>query len=122
MENEDNSHIMITRSKQKMIEETENKDKHLVFERVDSNGNLSDLIDDSEPIDFDENLLKKEIERLRGGSPKKTKSPSKKIKKGKHKKGGNIIDLLLPYIIMRSLSPEMKKKKTRRGRNSIFKK
>jgi len=73
MENETNAHTMITRSKQKIIEETESKDKHIVFERVDSNGNLADLIDDSEPVDFDENLLKKEIDRLRGGSPKKNK-------------------------------------------------
>ena len=48
MENESNTHIMITRSKQKNIEDVEPKDKHLVFERVDSNGNLSDLIDDSD--------------------------------------------------------------------------
>ena len=39
MENEANSHIMITRSKQKNMEDIESKDKHLVFERVDSNGN-----------------------------------------------------------------------------------
>ena len=115
MENETNAHTMITRSKQKIIEETESKDKHIVFERVDSNGNLADLIDDSEPVDFDENLLKKEIDRLRGGSPKKTKSPSKKIRKGKNKKG-NIIDLLLPYILMSALTPDTKKKKTRRGK------
>ena len=115
MENEDNDHKMITRSKQKMIEEIEPTDKHLVFERIDSNGDLSDLVDDSEPCDFDEALLKKEIDRLRGVSPKKIKSPSKKMKKSKNKKG-NIIDLLLPYIIMSALSPEIKKKKTRKGK------
>ena len=115
MENGINSHIMITRSKQKMIEEIEiEKDKHTVFERVDSNGNLADLIDDSGPVDFDENLLKKEIDRLRGGSPQKTRSPSKKVRKGKNKKG-NIIDLLLPYILMSALTPEVKKKKIRKG-------
>ena len=115
MENEDNDHKMITRSKQKIIEEIEPTDKHLVFERIDSNGDLSDLVDDSEPCDFDEALLKKEVDRLRGISPKKIKSPSKKMKKGKNKKG-NIIDLLLPYIIMSALSPEIKKKKTRKGK------
>ena len=115
MENEDNDHKMITRSKQKIIEEIEPTDKHLVFERIDSNGDLSDLVDDSEPCDFDEALLKKEIDRLRGVSPKKIKSPSKKMKKSKNKKG-NIIDLLLPYIIMSALSPEIKKKKTRKGK------
>ena len=115
MENEGNDHKMITRSKQKIIEEIEPTDKHLVFERIDSNGDLSDLVDDSEPCDFDEALLKKEVDRLRGISPKKIKSPSKKMKKGKNKKG-NIIDLLLPYILMSALSPEIKKKKTRKGK------
>ena len=81
MEDENNGHNMITRSKKKMMEEVEEKDKHLVFERVDSNGNLMDLIDDSEPVDFDSNLLKKEIERLRGGSPQKNRSPKKPKKK-----------------------------------------
>tara|TARA_Y100000817_G_scaffold274120_1_gene234202 strand:- start:519 stop:2375 length:1857 start_codon:yes stop_codon:yes gene_type:complete len=116
MESDANSHIMITRSKQKIIEELEPKDnKNLIFEKVDSSGNLMDLIDDSEPADFDENLLKREIERLRGGSPKKTKSPSKRLRKGKQKKG-NILDLLLPYIIMSALNPDMKKKKGRKGK------
>ena len=112
MENETNSHSMITRSKKKLMDDTEVKDKNLVFERVDSNGNLMDLIDDSEPTDFDENLLKKEIDRLRGGSPKKTRSPSKKMKKVKNKKG-NIIDIILPYILMNALTPEIKKKKNK---------
>ena len=116
MESDANSHIMITRSKQKIIEELEPKDnKNLIFEKVDSSGNLMDLIDDSEPADFDENLLKREIERIRGGSPKKTKSPSKRLRKGKQKKG-NILDLLLPYIIMSALNPDMKKKKGRKGK------
>ena len=75
-----------------------------------------DLIDDSEPSDFDENLLKKEIERIRGGSPKKTKSPIKK-KKNKKKSNGNIMDLLLPYILMNAIAPETKKKKVRRNRS-----
>ena len=52
MEDENNGHNMITRSKKKMMEEVEEKDKHLVFERVDSNGNLMDLIDDSEIKNF----------------------------------------------------------------------
>ena len=59
MENEISSHIMITRSKQKAIEAIEGNDKHIVFEKVDSNGNLMDLIDDSGPVEFDGDLLKK---------------------------------------------------------------
>ena len=43
-----------------------------------------DLIDDSEPVDFDSNLLKKEIERLRGGSPQKNRSPKKPKKINKN--------------------------------------
>ena len=120
MEDENNGHNMITRSKKKMMEEVEEKDKHLVFERVDSNGNLMDLIDDSEPVDFDSNILKKEIERLRGGSPQKNRSP-KKVKKNKQKRG-TIMDLILPYILMSALTPEVKKngtalkKKHRKGK------
>ena len=120
MEDENNGHNMITRSKKKMMEEVEEKDKHLVFERVDSNGNLMDLIDDSEPVDFDSNLLKKEIERLRGGSPQKNRSP-KKPKKNKQKRG-TIMDIILPYILMNALTPDVKKngntlkKKHRKGK------
>ena len=109
-----NAHSMITRSKQKLMEENDSNDKKITFEQVDSNGNLMDLIDDSEASEFDEKLLKKEIERLRGGSPKKVKSPSKKVKKIKKKKG-NIIDLILPYILMSALTPDVKRKKTKKG-------
>ena len=71
MDNEKNTHIMITRSKKNNLDEEPENDNKLVLEKVDSSGNLMDLIDDSEQTDFDESLLKKEIERLRGGSPKK---------------------------------------------------
>ena len=62
---------MITRSKKKNLDEEPEKDNKLVLEKVDSSGNLMDLIDDSEPADFDEEMLKKEIERLRGGGSKR---------------------------------------------------
>jgi ATP-dependent Lon protease len=121
MENETNSHNMITRSKKKNLDEEPEKDNKLILEKVDSSGNLMDLIDDSEQSDFDEEMLKKEIERLRGGikkgsSPKKGKSPTKKIRK-KGKKP-NIMDLMLPYILMSVLGPQqdVKKKKSRRNR------
>ena len=42
-----------------------------------------DLIDDSEPADFDEEMLKKEIERLRGGGSKEGSSPKRVV----HQKG-----------------------------------
>ena len=116
MENE-NNHSMVTRSKKKNNDAEEEKDnKSLILEKVDSNGNLLDLIDDSEPADFDENMLKKEIERLRGGSPKKAKSPNKK-KRRQTKKTNNIMDLLLPYILMNALTPDIKKKKGKRNRS-----
>lgn len=128
MENESNSHNMITRSKKKNIDEDNEKENKLVLEKVDSSGNLMDLIDDSEPADIDEEMLKKEIERLRGGSPKKGRSPKKgsSPKKGKspakkiRKKGKkpNIMDLMLPYILMSAFAPQqdIKKKKSRRNR------
>ena len=102
-------HNMVTRSKQKSIEVDDmavssSNGPKLIFEKVDSSGNLMDIIDDSEPIDFDGVLLKKEIDRLRGVSPKKVKSPSKKIRKSKGPKT-NIIDLILPYLIMNALNP-----------------
>ena len=61
---------MITRSKKNNLDEEPENDNKLVLEKVDSSGNLMDLIDDSEQTDFDESLLKEKIERLRGGSPK----------------------------------------------------
>jgi hypothetical protein len=118
MDNEKNTHNMITRSKKNNLDEEPENDKKLVLEKVDSNGNLMDLIDDSEPGDFDELMLKKEIERLRGGSPKKSKSPAKKIRKGRVGKKTNIIDLVLPYLIMKSLTPEVKKKKSKKSRKT----
>ena len=122
MENETNSHNMITRSKKKNIDEEPEKENKIVLEKVDSSGNLMDLIDDSGSSDFDEEMLKKEIERLRGGiskkgsSPKKGKSPTKKIRK-KNKKN-NIMDLMLPYILISALGSQqdIKKKKSRRNR------
>ena len=122
MENETNSHNMITRSKKKNIDEEPEKENKIVLEKVDSSGNLMDLIDDSGSSDFDEEMLKKEIERLRGGiskkgsSPRKGKSPTKKIRK-KNKKN-NIMDLMLPYILISALGSQqdIKKKKSRRNR------
>jgi len=128
MENETNSHNMITRSKKKNIDEEPEKENKIVLEKVDSSGNLMDLIDDSGSSDFDEEMLKKEIERLRGGiskkgssprkgsSPKKGKSPTKKIRK-KNKKN-DIMDLMLPYILISALGSQqdIKKKKSRRNR------
>ena len=102
------THNMITRSKQQSIEDKIDTTPKLIFEKVDSTGNLMDLIDDTAPQDFDEGLLKKELDRLRGASssrsPKKVKSPSKKIVKGKGKKA-NILELILPYLIMNALNP-----------------
>lgn len=116
MDNEQNTHIMITRSKKNNLDEGPENDNKLVLEKVDSSGNLMDLIDDSEQSDFDESMLKKEIERLRGGSPKKSKSPAKKIRKGRIGKKTNLIDLVLPYLIMNALTPEVKKKKSKKTR------
>ena len=108
MEDEKTTHNMITRSKQQSIEDKIDTTPKLIFEKVDSTGNLMDLIDDTAPQDFDEGLLKKELDRLRGASssrsPKKVKSPSKKIVKGKGKKA-NILELILPYLIMNALNP-----------------
>jgi ATP-dependent Lon protease len=108
MEDEKTTHNMITRSKQQSIEDKIDASPKLIFEKVDSTGNLMDLIDDTAPQDFDEGLLKKELDRLRGASssrsPKKVKSPSKKIVKGKGKKA-NILELILPYLIMNALNP-----------------
>ena len=114
MDNEKNTHNMITRSKKNNLDEEAENDNKRVLEKVDSNGNLMDLIDDSEPGDFDELMLKKEIERLRGGSPKKSKSPAKKIRKGRINKKTNLIDLVLTYLIMKSLTPEVKRKKSKK--------
>ena len=118
MDNEKNTHNMITRSKKNNLDEEAENDNKRVLEKVDSNGDLMDLIDDSEPGDFDELMLKKEIERLRGGSPKKSKSPAKKIRKGRISKKTNIIDLVLPYLIMKSLTPEVRKKKAKKIRKT----
>lgn len=117
MDDEKNNHNMITRSKKNNLDEEPGNDNKLVLEKVDSSGNLMDLIDDSEPSDFDESMLKKEIERLRGGS-KKCKSPAKKIRKARVGKKTNLIDLVLPYLIMNAITPEIKKKKSKKTRKT----
>ena len=109
-EKETNIHSMITRSKKSKLD-NENDEKKIEYERVDSNGNLLDLIDDSEQTDFDNEMFQKELLRLRGVIPtKKTRSPTKKKKKNK----GNLIDLILPYLFMNLFNKgagELKKKK-----------
>ena len=50
---------MITRSKKRILMKIPEKDNKLVLEKVDSSGNLMDLIDDSEQADFDEEMFQK---------------------------------------------------------------
>tara|TARA_B100001094_G_scaffold62326_2_gene58176 strand:+ start:5947 stop:7836 length:1890 start_codon:yes stop_codon:yes gene_type:complete len=110
-----NQHSMITRSKQRKHDEErkdkkERKDKNeeeIHFEQFDKKGNLLDLIDDSDiENDFDNDMFQKELSRLRG-SPQKKAQPVKRITK---KKGNNIIDLIIPYLLMNMLTKNPKKK------------
>lgn len=108
-EKSNNNHGMITRSKKKKMDETDNNNVSLQIEEcedIDENGNLKDLIDDSNPsLDFDNEMFQKELSRLRGGSPIK-KKPIKKRKKGRRGKGqnNNILDLMLPYMLLNIMS------------------
>ena len=109
-----NNHSMITRSKKKNGAEmyTIDNDTQCDYEKIDKDGNLLDLIDDSENTDFDNEMFQKELSRLRGGAvqqPQRKKSPTKKLKK-KKKKDNNILDLILPYILMNLMGKNIKKK------------
>ena len=108
-----NNHSMITRSKKRKGESIYviDEENDCNYEQIDKDGNLLDLIDDTEKTDFDNKMFQKELSRLRG-THKKIKQP----KRYKHKnKSNNILDIILPYILMNILSKgEPKKKKLKK--------
>ena len=106
-----NNHGMITRSKKKKMDEIDNNNISLQIEEcndidIDENGNIKDLIDDSTPaLDFDNAMFQKELARLRGNSPLKRKPIMKKKRKNKNK--NNILELMLPYMLLNMMSGEL---------------
>ena len=109
-------HLMITRSKSKLLElEGINP---FDDDDIDEKGNLKGLIDYECNDDFDNDMFQKELKRLRGG--KKTNSPTKKKKKGNDK----LSEMFLSYMLMQLLNPNKKKKglkKNKKKDNIIMK-
>ena len=115
-----NKHEMITRSKKNSIDESDNISLEIEdYEEMDNDGNLKELIDDNNPeLDFDNEMFRNEISRLRGNSPIKNK-PIMKKKKRNNKKNNNILELILPYLLLNMVSggelkpSKLKKKKSK---------
>ena len=109
-------HLMITRSKSKLLElEGINP---FDDDDIDETGNLKGLIDYECNDDFDNDMFQKELKRLRGG--KKNNSPTKKKKKGNDK----LSEMFLSYMLMQLLNPNKKKKglkKNKKKDNIIMK-
>ena len=108
-----NNHSMVTRSKRKNGEEIYKEEDGDVYESFDKDGNLIDLIDDTDNTDFDNRMFQKELSRLKGSPQRKRRSPVKK-KKHRNDKQYKLLDMIIPYIIMDLLKKENKKKKTKK--------
>ena len=129
MDNENNNHSMVTRSKKNLEEKIENKPEDNYKLEIDEHGNVSDLIDYECNESFDNEMLQTELNRLRGNnkknnmntSPKFTISPNKK-KITKRKKGDKLSELFVSYLIMNMISNNNlninKKKKRKRINDS----
>lgn len=129
MDNENNNHSMVTRSKKNLEEKVDNKPDDNYKLELDEHGNVSDLIDYECNESFDNDMLQNELNRLRGNkkknnintSPKFTISPNKK-KINKRKKGDKISELFVSYLIMNMISNNNlninKKKKRKRINDS----
>ena len=126
MDDPTNTHSMVTRSKKndcnnELYTVDEDKKCELVYEQVDNDGNLTDLIDSSCNADFDNDMFQKELLRLRGNKHLINSNSPKKNKKKKKKKytsqAPNILDIILPYILMTFLgeSPRTKKIKKKKS-------
>ena len=66
-----NNHSMVTRSKRKNGEEIYKEEDGNVYESFDKDGNLIDLIDDTDNTDFDNRMFQKELSRLKGSHQRK---------------------------------------------------
>tara|TARA_Y100000996_G_scaffold359191_1_gene301144 strand:- start:1516 stop:3447 length:1932 start_codon:yes stop_codon:yes gene_type:complete len=129
MDNENNNHSMVTRSKKNLEEKIENKPEDNYKLEIDEHGNVSELIDYECNESFDNDMLQIELNRLRGNnkknnintSPKFTISPNKK-KITKRKKGDKLSELFVSYLIMNMISNNNlninKKKKRKRINDS----
>ena len=93
-----NKHQMITRSKKKQTDNTISNDNNNntdeEYDEIDENGNLKDFIehDSSDDEDFDEDMYKQEINRLR-------KRKIYDIDDYISNKKRNIEDIFVDYII-----------------------
>ena len=112
MDNENNNHSMVTRSKKNLEEKVENKPEENYKLELDEHGNVSDLIDYGCNEPFDNDMLQNELNRLRGNnkqknninaSPKFIISPKKK-KIIKRRKGDKLSELFVSYLIMNMIS------------------
>ena len=109
--NINNNHSMITRSKKNKIDENDNNISLQIEDcnDIDENGNIKELIDDSNStLDFDNEMFQKELARLRGDSPLKRKPiMKKKRKKNKNMNKNNILELMLPYMLLNMMSGDL---------------
>ena len=109
--NINNNHSMITRSKKNKIDENDNNISLQIEDcnDIDENGNIKELIDDSNStLDFDNEMFQKELARLRGDSPLKRKTiMKKKRKKNKNMNKNNILELMLPYMLLNMMSGDL---------------
>ena len=118
---------MITRSKKNGGKDSNNTPPD---NDIDENGNIKGLIDYDCKEEYDEGMLQKEIQRLRGnGSNTPTPLPRLKIQKKKKGKKSNgkkkLEDVLTSYIMMNLItqmtkSPKKSRKKGGSGINDII--